>query len=135
VSSTDLAVVGMAGRFPGAPDVRTFWANLRNGTESITFYDAETLRAAGVPERELADPAYVRAAATVDGYELFDARLFGYSAREAALIDPQHRLFLECCWSALEDAGYPPGRAGGSTSRRSSWKSGPVTTGRPASGC
>src|SRR5204862_5271750 len=89
-------------------------ANLRSGTESITYYDGETLRAAGVPERELADPEYVRAAATVDDYELFDARLFGYSAREAALLDPQHRLFLECCWAALEDAGYPPGREAGS---------------------
>jgi amino acid adenylation domain-containing protein len=114
VKSTDLAVVGMAGRFPGAADVGTFWSNLCSGTESITFYDGETLRAAGVPEPELNDPDYVRAAATVDGHDLFDARLFGYSAREAALLDPQHRLFLECCWAALEDAGYPPGREAGS---------------------
>ncbi|MGB2570898.1 amino acid adenylation domain-containing protein [Micromonospora citrea] len=107
--SGDIAIVGMAGRFPGAPDVSTFWRNLRAGVESITFWDDDTLRAAGVSAETLADPRYVRAAAVLDGIEEFDAAFFGYHPREAALIDPQQRLFLECAWHALEDAGYAPG--------------------------
>ncbi|MFF5173722.1 amino acid adenylation domain-containing protein [Micromonospora sp. NPDC000089] len=108
-STGDIAIVGMAGRFPGAPDIGTFWRNLRGGVESITFFDDEVLRAAGVPEGQLADPRYVRAASVLDGIDLFDAAFFGYNAREAALIDPQQRMFLECAWHALEDAGHPPG--------------------------
>ncbi|MFC4149883.1 beta-ketoacyl synthase N-terminal-like domain-containing protein, partial [Micromonospora mangrovi] len=108
-ASGDIAIVGMAGRFPGAPDVATFWRNLRGGVESVTFWDDETLRAAGISDETLADPAYVRAASVLDGIEHFDAAFFGYHAREAALIDPQQRLFLECAWHALEDAGYAPG--------------------------
>lgn len=114
MTSTSIAVVGMAGRFPGASDVRQFWDNLRAGRESIRALTEEELRAAGVTDDELADASYVRATAIPDGYEMFDAVLFGYSAREARLIDPQHRLFLECCWEALEDAGYAPGQSGGS---------------------
>ncbi|HEY0696601.1 MAG TPA: polyketide synthase, partial [Micromonospora sp.] len=111
--SGDIAIVGMAGRFPGAPDVASFWRNLRDGVESVTFWDDETLRAGGVPEETLANPAYVKAASVLDGIELFDANFFGYNAREAALIDPQQRLFLETCWHALEDAGYGPGSVDG----------------------
>ncbi|SCG54230.1 hybrid non-ribosomal peptide synthetase/type I polyketide synthase [Micromonospora halophytica] len=107
--SGDIAIVGMAGRFPGAPDVATFWRNLRDGVESITFWDTDTLRAGGIAEETLADPSYVRAASVLTGIEDFDAAFFGYHAREAALIDPQQRLFLECAWHALEDAGYAPG--------------------------
>ncbi len=110
---SDLAIVGMAGRFPGAPDIGAFWRNLRDGVESITFWDDETLRAAGIAEDTLADPGYVRAASVLDGVEHFDAPFFGYSAREAALIDPQQRLFLQTCWHALEDAGYGPGDTNG----------------------
>jgi amino acid adenylation domain-containing protein len=112
VHPDSIAVVGMAGRLPGARNIAEFWASLRAGTESITFFGEEELRAAGVPDRELADPQYVRAAAVPAGYEMFDAGFFGYSAREAALIDPQQRMFLECCWEALEDAGHRPGDAG-----------------------
>jgi amino acid adenylation domain-containing protein len=101
-----VAIVGLAGRFPGAADVVAFWRNLRAGVESITFYDDETLRAAGVSEELLRDPHYVKAAAALDGVDLFDAAFFGYNAREASVLDPQQRLFLECAWRALEDAGY-----------------------------
>ncbi|MGA8115045.1 MAG: amino acid adenylation domain-containing protein, partial [Actinocatenispora sp.] len=108
--SGDLAIIGMAGRFPGAPDLAAFWRNLRDGVESITFWDEETLRGAGVSEETLARREYVRAGSYLDGVEMFDAPFFGFSAREAALIDPQQRLFLETCWHALEDAGYGPDR-------------------------
>jgi len=109
----NIAIVGMAGRFPGARNLHEFWQNLRNGTESIrTLTDAE-LRAVGVTQEELADPEYVRSAAILDDVELFDASFFGLSARDAAIMDPQHRHFLECAWEGLENAGHtPPGFPG-----------------------
>jgi amino acid adenylation domain-containing protein len=105
-----IAIVGMAGRFPGAPDLAAFWANLRQGREAIRFFSDEELLAAGVDEAALARPHYVKARGALDGIELFDAPFFDIAPREAELIDPQHRLFLECAWHALEDAGYDPGR-------------------------
>jgi len=109
-----IAVVGMAGRFPGARTLQQLWQNLQNGTESIrTLTDAE-LRAAGVSEEELADPDYVRSAAVLDDVDLFDASFFGLSPRDAAIMDPQHRHFLECAWEALENAGYTPAGFAGS---------------------
>ncbi|GAB4215711.1 MAG: hypothetical protein OHK0022_55950 [Roseiflexaceae bacterium] len=110
---SEIAIIGMAGRFPGASDLAAFWNNLRDGVESITFFSDEQLRAAGVDPALLADPAYVRAAPVLDGVEEFDAAFFGYTPREAELMDPQQRLFLECAWQALEHAGYTPERAGG----------------------
>jgi acyl transferase domain-containing protein/acyl carrier protein len=107
---TDIAVIGMAGRFPGAQDVPTFWRNLREGVESIRPLSDDELRERGVPEATLADPAYVKAAARLEGVDRFDAAFFGYSPREAQDMDPQHRLFLETCWEALESAGYDGGR-------------------------
>ncbi|MEU3256159.1 beta-ketoacyl synthase N-terminal-like domain-containing protein, partial [Streptomyces sp. NPDC006997] len=107
----DIAVIGMAGRLPGAPDVTAFWQNLRDGVESITVFPDDDLADRVDPEL-LADPAYVRAGAVLDGIDRFDARFFGYSAREAALLDPQHRILLECAWHALEDAGHPGGGQG-----------------------
>ncbi len=104
----DIAIVGMAGRFPGAASVEAFWRNLTGGVESITFFSDEELRAAGVPEAALSDPKYVRARGVVEGADLFDAPFFGYSPREAEVVDPQQRLFLECAWEAFEDAGYEP---------------------------
>ena len=107
-----IAIVGMAGRFPGAPDVATFWQNLLAGRESICDlapadidddFDAET-RAAST---------YVKRRPILDGIENFDAAFFGMSAREAQLTDPQQRVFLECAYAALEDAGTVPGAAGG----------------------
>lgn len=100
-----IAVVGMAGRFPGAPDVDTFWANLVAGTESISFFTDAELRAAGVPESLRRRSSYVPAKGVLTGVEQFDAGFFGYSPREAQHLDPQQRLMLECAWEALEDAG------------------------------
>jgi acyl transferase domain-containing protein len=103
-----VAIIGMAGRFPGAPSLEQYWRNLVEGKESIRFFTAEELRAAGVDEATLADPRYVRAAPTLEGVELFDSELFSYSKKEADILDPQHRLLLECAWEALEDAGQAP---------------------------
>jgi amino acid adenylation domain-containing protein len=105
-----IAVIGLAGRFPGADSCARFWENLAAGREAITFWSAEELRAAGVAPRLLDDPAYVRARGVVEGAERFDAALFGFSPREAEIMDPQHRVLLECAWQALEHAGYDPER-------------------------
>ncbi|MEZ4236222.1 MAG: AMP-binding protein [Myxococcota bacterium] len=104
-----LAIVGVAGRFPGAADPEALWRNLVDGVEGISVLDEDALRAAGVDEALLRDPSYVRAKGVLGGIEGFDAAFFGYSPREAELMDPQQRLFLECAWEALEDAGHPPG--------------------------
>ncbi|MEA2691734.1 MAG: hypothetical protein QOJ16_1121, partial [Acidobacteriota bacterium] len=101
-----IAVIGMAGRFPGADSAARFWENLKAGREAITFWSAEELRAAGVDPRLLDDPAYVRARGVIDGPEQFDAAFFGFNPREAEIMDPQHRVLLECAWQALEHAGY-----------------------------
>jgi acyl transferase domain-containing protein/thioesterase domain-containing protein len=108
VSTTDVAVVGRALRVPGARTVSEFWENLRRGAESIRRLTDDELRAAGVPPALLADPNYVKAAAPLDGIDLFDAGFFGFSPREASIMDPQHRHFLEVAWEALEDAGHVP---------------------------
>jgi acyl transferase domain-containing protein/thioesterase domain-containing protein len=105
---TDIAVVGMAGRFAGARDLGQYWDNLRNGVESIRRLSDEELLAAGVTPEQLADPAYVRAAAPLPDMEAFDGAFFGFTPREASIMDPQHRHFLECCWLALEDAAHMP---------------------------
>ncbi|HLX06338.1 MAG TPA: condensation domain-containing protein, partial [Thermoanaerobaculia bacterium] len=103
-------MVGLALRVPGAADAERFWSNLCAGVESLTrFGDAELL-AAGVDRKLLADPRYVKAGAVVAGADLLDAPFFELTPREAEVIDPQHRLFLECCWEALEDAGYDTAR-------------------------
>ncbi len=104
-----VAIIGMAGRFPGAPDLDAFWSNLRDGVHSITFFDEDELRAAGASPALLRDPSYVRAGGVLEGADLFDAGFFGFSPREAEILDPQHRLFLETAWEALENAGYAPG--------------------------
>ncbi len=103
-----VAVVGMACRFPGARDVEEFWRNLRAGTESVSFFKDEELRAAGVGPELLARTDYVRANAVVAEADGFDAGFFGYTPREAELIDPQQRVFLECAWTAMEHAGFDP---------------------------
>jgi phthiocerol/phenolphthiocerol synthesis type-I polyketide synthase E len=109
----DIAVIGMAGRFPGARDLAQLWQNLRNGVEAVTPLSDEDLLAAGVDRALLTDPSYVKAASLLDGVEEFDAPFFGYTAREAEILDPQQRLFLEHAWEALESAGYDPGRCPG----------------------
>ena len=108
-----IAVIGMAGRFPGADGIDELWENLRAGVESIRRFSDDELREAGVPESLLTDPAYVKANGIIEGKELFDAGFFGYSPREAELIDPQQRLFLETCWAALEAGAYVPERFDG----------------------
>jgi len=108
----EVAIIGMAGRFPGADSVEELWANLCAGTEGVSFFSAEELREAGVDPAELSAPSYVRARPVLRDADRFDARLFGYSPREATLMDPQQRVFLECCWHALENAGYDPRQAG-----------------------
>ena len=104
----EIAVIGMAGRFPGARSVDAFWTNLAEGVESLRSLSEEELIAHGVSQAEFADPAYVRRAAVVDGIDQFDAGFFGFSPRDAAIMDPQHRQFLECAWEALEHAGHNP---------------------------
>lgn len=108
-----VAVVGMAGRFPGADSVEQFWANLLDGVPGIRDISDDELMAAGVDPALLADPRYVRRGAPLNDIEHFDAAFFGFSPREAEVTDPQHRLFLECSWEALELAGYQPNRVPG----------------------
>ena len=108
-----LAVVGMACRFPGARDVEEFWRNLRAGVESVTFFTDADLRAAGVDAAALGRPDYVKANAVLAEADGFDPDFFGYTLREAELIDPQQRVFLECAWTALEHAGCDPSKVPG----------------------
>jgi amino acid adenylation domain-containing protein len=102
-----VAVVGMAGRFPRAGNIEEFWRNVRDGIDCISRFSVNELEVSGAAER--ADhPDFVAARSVLDGVDLFDAGFFGMLPREAELIDPQHRVFLEICWEALEDAGYVP---------------------------
>ncbi len=109
-----VAVIGMAGRFPGANSVSEFWENLCNGTESIATLSEEELAAAGVSAATLADPAYVRRAALLNGIDEFDPEYFGMNPYTARMMDPQQRLFLQTAWHALEDSGYDPAGYDGS---------------------
>jgi acyl transferase domain-containing protein len=104
--SRDIAIIGMACRFPGAGDWRSFWRNLREGVESIVPLGDAELLASGVDAAMLRQPNYVKAAAAIEDFDCFDAAFFEYSRREAKIIDPQHRLFLQTAWEALEDGGY-----------------------------
>lgn len=103
-----IAVIGMAGRFPDAKDIDGFWENLRNGKESVSFFSDEELLASGVSTELMKLPNYVRAKAVLSDIEYFDAQFFGFNPREAEITDVQHRIFLECAWEALENAGYAP---------------------------
>ncbi|MGB8845256.1 MAG: SDR family NAD(P)-dependent oxidoreductase, partial [Terracidiphilus sp.] len=109
-----IAIVGMAGRFPGARNTAEFWRNLRDGVESIRDLTDAELLAAGAAAEDLANPDYVRRAAILEDVPLFDAAFFGFSPRDASIMDPQHRHFLECAWEALEDAAHPPQQFPGS---------------------
>lgn len=108
-----IAIVGMANRFPGASSPEEFWHNLRSGIESVTRYTDEQLTEQGVPPHLLRNPAYVKAGCPLQGMEEFDPEFFGFSPKEAAILDPQHRQFYECCWEALERAGHAPSRFDG----------------------
>lgn len=105
-SSEAIAVIGMAGRFPAAASVNELWDLLRAGRSAARTPSDGELRALGVSEQSLSDPNYVRTHMRFEGADLFDAGFFGYSAKHAEMLDPQQRLFLECAWEALEDAGY-----------------------------
>ena len=103
-----IAIIGMYCRVPGSKNVNEFWKNLKEGKESIVFLNKEELIASGIPEELVKQSNYIPAYSGIDGIEFFDAEFFGYSPREAKLIDPQHRIFLEGAWKTLEDAGYCP---------------------------
>jgi 3-oxoacyl-(acyl-carrier-protein) synthase/thioesterase domain-containing protein/aryl carrier-like protein len=105
----EIAVIGMAGRFPGANNVDEFWKNLKNGVESISTFSDEELAEEGIDTRLPENPNYIKNRGALENIEYFDASFFGFTPTDAALIDPQIRLFLECSWQALEDAGYDPG--------------------------
>jgi acyl transferase domain-containing protein/acyl carrier protein len=110
----DIAIIGMNCRFPGANGLAPFWANLSDGVESIFRFTREELLAAGADPAHLDNPNYVPAASVLDDIESFDASFFGINTREAECLDPQKRMFLECSWSAMEDAGYDPEKYAGS---------------------
>ncbi len=104
----EVAIVGLAGQFPDANDIDAFWENLRSGKECIRFFDKEALIRAGAPAVKVRETNFVPAKGVVQGTLEFDAEFFGYSAREAAMMDPQLRRFHQLAWHALEDAGYAP---------------------------
>jgi acyl transferase domain-containing protein/thioesterase domain-containing protein len=103
-----IAIVGLAGRFPGARSAGELWKMLSEGREATQWMTPAQLREAGVAEEDIADPDYVPASLVLPDMEMFDAEFFGFSKRDAAVLDPQHRHFLECAWEALEDAGHMP---------------------------
>ncbi len=105
-NGSEIAIIGLAGRFPGATNLDEFWHNLQNGIESISFFSDEELLASGVDAKLLSQPNYVKANGVIEDAELFDASFFGFNPRDAEITDPQHRIFLECAWEALEKAGY-----------------------------
>ena len=104
----EIAIIGMAGRFPGAKNIDEYWQNIQNGIESIRPLTDEYLLSQGVDKTSLEHPQYVKAGAVLDNVELFDADFFGFSPREAEILDPQQRIFLECAQEAIETAGYNP---------------------------
>ncbi|CAK0750166.1 phthiocerol/phenolphthiocerol synthesis type-I polyketide synthase E [Gammaproteobacteria bacterium] len=104
-----IAVIGMAGRFPGAYDIETFWEMLSTGREGLTRFTKEALRAAGTPSEWLASPNHVPVGAIIEDADRFDAPFFDIGTRDAEVTDPQQRLFMACAWHALEHAGYAPG--------------------------
>lgn len=104
----EIAVIGMACRFPGAANADQFWRNLCDGVESITEFSAEELLRLGTDPALLEDPRCVKSRGVLDDIDMFDAGFFGYMPREAEAMDPQQRIFLECAWESLENAGYAP---------------------------
>lgn len=109
-SVEEIAIIGMAGRFPGALNLEQFWSNLLNGVESIASFSQQEVEDSGIDQEIARHPDYIRAAGILDDVDLFDAGFFGFSPKEAELMDPQQRLFLETSWEALENSGYDPER-------------------------
>ncbi|MEH1884827.1 beta-ketoacyl synthase N-terminal-like domain-containing protein [Nostoc sp.] len=108
LAGLDIAIVGMAGQFPGAKNIDRFWQNLQDGVESISFFSESDLVSSNIDPALLNNPNYVKAASILENVEEFDASFFGFEPKEAEVIDPQYRLFLECAWEAIENAGYDP---------------------------
>ncbi|YAF94018.1 MAG: SDR family oxidoreductase [Nodularia sp. CChRGM 3473] len=105
-NNSEIAIIGMSCRFPGANNIDEFWQNLRDGVESISFFDEPELLTSGIDATLLNHPNYVKANGVISGIDMFDAAFFNFSAREAEMLDPQHRLLLEHAWEAIEQAGY-----------------------------
>nr|WP_255455883.1 type I polyketide synthase [Salipiger sp. PrR003] len=114
IAETDIAIVGMAAHLPGAADIATYWENLREGRRAIRRFTEDELRAAGEDPGLLRHRDYVPFGAPLDGFEMFDAEFFGFAPKDAAIMDPQHRQFLETSWEALETAGHVPDSFDGS---------------------
>ncbi|MDM8559408.1 beta-ketoacyl synthase N-terminal-like domain-containing protein [Candidatus Parabeggiatoa sp. HSG14] len=109
INGESIAIIGMSGRFPGAQNIDEFWQNLKNGVESIAFFSTQELLASGIDPTLLKKANYVKAkGALINDIAEFDAAFFGFSPKEAEITDPQQRIFLECAWEALENAGYNP---------------------------
>jgi len=108
IDDSAIAIVGMAGRFPGANCIGALWDLLKNGKEALSSISTEELVAAGFDKARIEDPSWVKHGMKIEKADYFDADFFGYSPRQAASIDPQQRVFLECAWEALETAGYQP---------------------------
>ncbi len=112
-NTNDIAIIGLSGRFPGAEDINAFWDIIKDGKETISYYTKEELLEKGVNAELLKNPDYVFAGGKIDSADKFDSSFFGYTPREADFMDPQHRVFLEESYSALENAGYDPERFDG----------------------
>lgn len=102
----EIAVIGLSCRFPGAKHINEFWENLKNGVESISFYSEQELIDSGVDPGLIKNPNYIKAYGFLSDTEYFDSHFFDYTPKEAESMDPQMRIFHECAWQALEDAGY-----------------------------
>ncbi len=113
IAANDVALIGVACRFPGASNTEEFWELLKDGREARTELSDADLRAAGVPDLQLSNPDYVKAGMFLPHMEQFDPGFFGLSPLDGRVMDPQHRQFLECAWEALEDAGCDPVRYAG----------------------
>ncbi|NIM12055.1 MAG: acyltransferase domain-containing protein [Candidatus Aminicenantes bacterium] len=139
LTGLEIAVIGMAGRFPGAENIDAFWENVKNGVESVAFFSDVELSAAGIDPSLIKNPNYVKAKGCLEDIEYFDSEFFGYTPREAEIMDPQVRLFHECAWHALENAGYDPWSYHGliglyaGYSPNMSWKMGNLFRGRSSS--
>jgi acyl transferase domain-containing protein len=104
----EVAIIGMAGRFPGAKNLDEYWDNLKNGRETVSFFTDEEIEAAGVSRDVMEQPNYVKARGLLEDQEYFDSTFFNYTPIEASVMDPQVRIFHQCCWHGLEHAGYGP---------------------------
>ncbi len=104
----NIAIISLAGRFPGADSINEFWNNIKNGVESIQFFTDEELKKSNIEPALFNDSNYVKAGAVIEDIDMFDPQFFGFNKREAEILNPQHRMFLECAWEAIESAGYNP---------------------------